>query len=101
MNSILANKFTGEESTLLRRGAEAEERAAMERGRILASKSWSLESSHSANRVSILSRSSSFSSSDFPESADDHALPPEVDCSAIFSGGVWWWSVAEENKCKV
>lgn len=64
----------------------------MERGRILASKSWSLESSHSANRVSILSRSSSFSSSDFPESADDHAPAPEVGSSAIFrvavGGGV-------------
>lgn len=63
---------------------EALERAAMVRGRILASKSWSFESSHSANRVSILSRSSSFSSSDFPVSAEaHHAPPPEVEDSAM------------------
>lgn len=67
-----------------------DEREAMERGRSLVSKSCSLESSQSASLVSIRSRSSSISASDFPESIDDQddVVVEEEDGeeeSAIFS----------------
>lgn len=73
--------------TLLRTRGAGDEREAMERGRSLVSKSCSLESSQSASLVSIRSRSSSISTSDFPESIDDQddaVLEEEEEESAIF-----------------
>lgn len=61
---------------------EGEEREEMERGRSLESKFWSLESSHSAKRVSIRSSSSSTSASDFSVTAGA-AVEDDDDCSAI------------------
>ena len=55
----------------------------MQRGRSLESKGSSLESSQRAKRVSIRSRISSTSASDFPATIDD-AFEAEDDGSAIF-----------------